>query len=179
MFLHEPGSVPLWKRSEPMNGVAPSLSSLCKHPDYSKSLYKFVFGGAGSLFLHVVFLQWRAVQSCREQTTSIQTTLSLRPVAFSSWWLLLLRSAGTRSCVTWPSLFQDMWNLWTGDQTCVPCIGRWILSHCTTREVPKVSLKINWKPSTLFLLVLWAAIYGVAQSQKLLSSSSSSSSKLV
>ena len=24
----------------------------------------------------------------------------------------------------------------TRDQTCVPCIGRWILSHCTTREVP-------------------------------------------
>ena len=32
---------------------------------------------------------------------------------------------------------------WTGDQTCVLCIGGWILSHCTTREVPKVSLKIN------------------------------------
>ena len=21
-------------------------------------------------------------------------------------------------------------------QTCVPCIGRWILNHCATREVP-------------------------------------------
>ena len=66
-----------------MNGVAPSLSSLCKHPDYSKSLYKFVFGGAGSLFLHVVFLQWRAAGSCREQIASTQTTLSLQRAAFS------------------------------------------------------------------------------------------------
>ena len=68
-----------------MNGVAPSLSSLCKHPDYSKSLYKFVFGGAGSLFLHVVFVQWRAAGSCREQTPSKHTSLSFRRVAFS-WW---------------------------------------------------------------------------------------------
>ena len=179
MFLREPGSVPWWKRSEPMNGVAPSLSALCRHPDYSKSLYRFVFGGAGSLLLHVVFLQWRAVGSCREQSTSIHTTLSWWCAAFS-WRWLLLRSAGTRSCVMWPSLFQHMWNLWTRDQTCVPCIGKWILSHCTTREIPKVSLKINWEPSTLFLLVLWAAVYGVAQSRTRLKwLSSSRSSKLV
>ena len=25
---------------------------------------------------------------------------------------------------------------WTKNWTCVPCIGRWILNHCTTREVP-------------------------------------------
>ena len=25
----------------------------------------------------------------------------------------------------------------TRDQTCVPCIGRWILNHCATREVPE------------------------------------------
>ena len=24
---------------------------------------------------------------------------------------------------------------WTRDRTHVPCIGRWILNHCTTREV--------------------------------------------
>ena len=79
----------------------------------------------------------------------------------------------------WPSLFHDMWNLWTGDQTCVPCIGKWILSHCTTREIPEVSLKINWEPSTLFLLVLWADVYGVAQSRTRLKWLSTSSRKLV
>ena len=25
---------------------------------------------------------------------------------------------------------------WTRDQTCIPCIGRQILNHCATREVP-------------------------------------------
>ena len=31
-----------------------------------------------------------------------------------------------------------LWHMassWTGDLTCVPCFGRWILSHWTTREV--------------------------------------------
>ena len=27
-------------------------------------------------------------------------------------------------------------SLRTRDQTCLPCIGRWILNHCATREVP-------------------------------------------
>ena len=27
---------------------------------------------------------------------------------------------------------------WTRDRTCVPCIGRWILNHWITREVPKL-----------------------------------------
>ena len=31
-------------------------------------------------------------------------------------------------------------------QTCVPCIGRRILNHCATREVPKlVNLNFDWK----------------------------------
>ena len=25
---------------------------------------------------------------------------------------------------------------WTRDQVGIPCIGRWILNHCTTREAP-------------------------------------------
>ena len=87
--------------------------------------------------------------------SSLQCTdLSLR-------WLLLLPSTGSRragfsSCGTWA---QQLWlpgsraqaqQLWhtglvapqhvgssrTRAQTRVPCIGRQILSHCTTREVP-------------------------------------------
>ena len=44
-----------------------------------------------------------------------------------------LRSWGTRA-----SLSCDMWDLSspTRNQTQVPCIGRWILNHWTTREVP-------------------------------------------
>ena len=33
----------------------------------------------------------------------------------------------------------------TKDRTHVPCIGRQVLSHCTTREVPKVGFKLwSW-----------------------------------
>ena len=86
---------------------------------------------------------------------------SLRCMGFSLQWLLLLRSMGSRhvgfsSCGTWA---QQLWHtgsraeaqqLWcmglvappyvgssrTRDQTCVPCIGRWILNHCANREIP-------------------------------------------
>ena len=33
----------------------------------------------------------------------------------------------------------------TRDQTCIPCIGRWILNHWTTREVPRL-LVMREKP---------------------------------
>ena len=36
-----------------------------------------------------------------------------------------------------------LWHMgssWTRDGTCVPCIGRWILNHCATREVPNYTL---------------------------------------
>ena len=34
------------------------------------------------------------------------------------------------------AVFGTVESSWTRDQTCVPCIGRGILKHCTTREVP-------------------------------------------
>ena len=68
---------------------------------------------------------------------------------FSLWWLLLLqstgcRSAGFSSCGTWA---QYLWRTglaapwhvgssWTRARTRVPCIGRLIPNHCTTREAP-------------------------------------------
>ena len=30
---------------------------------------------------------------------------------------------------------------WTRAQTCVPCIGRWVLNHCATMEALRVDLK--------------------------------------
>ena len=58
---------------------------------------------------------------------------------FSLWWLLLLQRTGSRACV------QEMrgiglvapWHVEssrTRDRTHVPCTGRQILIHCTTRE---------------------------------------------
>ena len=40
-----------------------------------------------------------------------------------------------------------LWHLssLTRDQTCIPCIGRWILNHWTTREVPAVTLFLKTK----------------------------------
>ena len=43
-------------------------------------------------------------------------------------------------------LSRGMWDLNSpaGDQTHVPCIGRWFLNHWTTREVPQLGLE-KWK----------------------------------
>ena len=73
---------------------------------------------------------------------------SLRCMGFSLQWLLLLQSLGSRhagfsSCGAQP---QQLWLMGlvapqhvgssqTRDRTRVPCIGRQILNHCTTREV--------------------------------------------
>ena len=37
--------------------------------------------------------------------------------------------------------FQDAESSWARDQTCIPCIGRQILSHLTTREIPRLDLE--------------------------------------
>ena len=62
-------------------------------------------------------------------------------MGFSLRWLLLLPSMGSRACglqlLTYWGLVA-LWHVksfWTGDQTWVPCIGRWILNHWTTKEV--------------------------------------------
>ena len=66
---------------------------------------------------------------------------SLRCMGFSLQWLLLLRSTGSRGassvvvarglcCSVACGIFPHQ------GSTRVPCIGRWILNHCATREVP-------------------------------------------
>ena len=88
---------------------------------------------------------------------------SLRCTGFSLLWLLLLQSTGSR-CAGFSSCgmrAQQLWlagsraqaqQLWrkgfvaprhvgssrTRARTRVPCIGRWILNHCATREVPRM-----------------------------------------
>ena len=58
-------------------------------------------------------------------------------LVFSSRWLILLQSTGSRelgfsSCSTAVAL--RLRSSWTRDQTHVPCIGKQILNHWTTRE---------------------------------------------
>ena len=86
---------------------------------------------------------------------------SLQFVGFSLWWLLLLRSTGSRSVgfSSCGARAQQLWltgsrvqaqQLWrtglvapqhvgssrTRARTHVPCLGRQILNHCAIREVP-------------------------------------------
>ena len=102
-----------------------------------------------------------AFSSCGERSYS-----SLWCTGFSVWWLLLLRSTGSRrvgftSCGT---RAQQLWltgsrvqaqQLWctglaaprhvgsfrTRARTRVPCTGRWILNHCATWEAHICVLK--------------------------------------
>ena len=93
-----------------------------------------------SSLLHVGFFQlWRA------KATPCGNAQASHCNGFS-----LLESTGFRStgfCTrgTWA---RSLWHIglgapqhvessWTKDRTPAPCIGRWILSHCTTREVRK------------------------------------------
>ena len=39
---------------------------------------------------------------------------------------------------------QHVASSWTRDQICVPCIGKWILIQCTTREVPVCLFVYFW-----------------------------------
>ena len=51
----------------------------------------------------------------------------------------LVEARELSSCGTWAQLPRGMWDLSspTRDGTRIPCIGRWILYHWTTREVPR------------------------------------------
>ena len=56
-------------------------------------------------------------------------------LAFSLWWLLLSWNTGSRVVAHRLSCF-CVDSLQTRGRNCVPCIGRWILKHWTTSEVP-------------------------------------------
>ena len=47
----------------------------------------------------------------------------------------------------------------TRDWTCVPCIGRWILNHCTTREVPIIVFSLTLKRILSFLWFLHSFLF--------------------
>ena len=59
--------------------------------------------------------------------------------------LLLLRTMGSRGLaqLLWRMGLVALWPVgssWTRDRTCVPCVGRRILIHCSSREVPAHTL---------------------------------------
>ena len=86
----------------------------------------------------------------------------LQCMGFSLRWLLLWntesRHTGCSGCSTQA---QQLWytglvalrhveSTWTTDRTRVPCTGRWIPIHCTTREVPVISFKTLFTSSNFF-----------------------------
>ena len=114
-------------------------------------------------FIYIYFwLCWVFVAACRLSLVAVSRVYSLLQCAgFSLQWLLLLRSmgsrcAGFRSCGTQAQQLwlagsraqaQQLWctglvalrhvgSSWIRARTRVPCIGRWILNHCATREAP-------------------------------------------
>ena len=107
--------------------------------------YKFFFLGG---------LHWVFVAACGLSVVAASRGYSsLQCVGFSLWWLLLLWGTGSRSadfssCGAWA---QQSWHTglvapwhvgssWTRDRSCVPCIGKQILNHCATREVPYLTV---------------------------------------
>ena len=106
--------------------------------------YKFIY-----LFIYF-WLRWVFAAAHRLSLVAASGGYSsLWCVGFSLWWLLLLQSTGSRrlgfsSCGT---RAQQLWHTGlvapryvgssrTRDQTHVSCIGRQIVNHCATREVP-------------------------------------------
>ena len=80
---------------------------------------------------------------------------------FSSWWLLLLRSIGSRawaSVIVAHELSSSMaygkFQAW--DRSPVPCRGRWILIHWTTRDIRFVLLLMSVSPVHIYISSLVA-----------------------
>ena len=114
---------------------------------YFKFIYLFIY-----LWLRWVFVAARGLSL----VAASGGYSPLQCAGFSLQWLLLLRSTGFRcagfsscgsralerrlsSCSVQASLLHSMWALpRPGLEPCVPCTGRRILNHCTTREALKI-----------------------------------------
>ena len=70
---------------------------------------------------------------CRAQAVGAQASVvKAHGLSSCGWWTLELRLE------LWHTGLVALWQTessWTRDQSCVSCIGRQILIHCTTREV--------------------------------------------
>ena len=83
----------------------------------------------------LALLLLRGLSSC-----SKQGLLFVGVQGFSLWWLLLLRSTGSRAVSVAP---QHMESSWTRDWACVSCIDRQILNHWITRNILMVLFSFN------------------------------------
>ena len=106
-------------------------------------IYLFIYGCFGSLLLHMGFLQlwraWATTLHCGARASHCGGFSCCGAQALGMWasvvvvhGLQQLRHTGL--VAPW-----HVGSSWTRSQTCVPCIGRWILNHCATREAPAIS----------------------------------------
>ena len=138
-----------------------------------------------NLFILFIYfwLRWVFIAACRLSLVAVSGGYSsLQCAGFSLWWLLLLRSMGSRlagfsSCGAWAQQLwltgsrvqaQQLWctglvalqqvgSSWIRAQTHVPCVGRRILNHCATREARNFSLSF-FQNCSLFLSLNTIAI---------------------
>ena len=114
-------------------------------------MYLFIFGCVGSSLLRRGFLQlWRAGATLRRGARAshfsgfsccgaqaLGTRASVVVVRGLQWlWLEGFRAQAQWLWRTGLVALRHVGSSWTRDQTHVPCIGRQILNHCPTREVP-------------------------------------------
>ena len=105
-------------------------------------IYLFIYFWLCWVFVSVQGLS--LVVASGGHSSSRCTGLSLSPP-------VLLRSTGSRRAGSvivahGPSCFAAVESSRTRARTRVPCIGRQILNHCTTREALGVALGPNWVP---------------------------------
>ena len=138
-------------------------NNICQCPShvggFTSFIHSFIYGCVGSLLLPVGFLQLqRAVATLRCGAWASHC-------GGFSFWSTGSRHAGFSSCSKWA---QQLWRTGlvaprhvrssrTRDQTRVHCIGKQILNHCATREVPRgIYFLNNWEikmcNSPLYLL---------------------------
>ena len=131
---------------------------------FFKLIYLFIFGCIGSLLLRVSFLQLR-----RAGATLLWGVRASHCGGFSGCGAWALGARGFSSCGTWAQQLCLMGSRAQAQQLCtglfaprhvgssrtrarmpVPCIGRWILNHCATREALVVLFLIFGEPPYCF-----------------------------
>ena len=109
-----------------------------------------------NLFLAVLGLRFcvRAFSSCGKQGPLFIAVHGPLTVVASLVAGHRLQTRRLSSCGSRAQLLRGMWeSSQTRARTCVPCIGRQILNHCTTREAPLVFF------ITVYILRLWVCLF--------------------
>ena len=111
-------------------------------------IYLFIFGYAGS-----VLLSMQAFSSCSERGLLLvgvcRLFIAVTFLVAGRQWLQLPGSGVWLMCLWHMGLVapRHVGSSWIRDRTCVSYIGRQILIHCTTKEVPTIIFLI---PRNLF-----------------------------